>query len=38
MAVRKWSLQTVGCEESRLGCRGKPKGSPAVGKDGHRRA
>lgn len=38
VAVRKWSLQTAGCEESRLGCRGKAKGSPAVGEDGHRRA
>lgn len=34
-AVRKWSLQTVGCYESRLGCLEKVKGSPAVGEDGH---
>lgn len=33
--VRKWSLQTVGCYESRLGCLEKVKGSPAVGEDGH---
>lgn len=34
-AVRKWSLQTVGCYESRLGCLEKVRGSPAVGEDGH---
>lgn len=32
--MRKWSLQTVGCEESRLGCLEEVKGSPVV-EDGH---